>query len=85
MVLSPFNDVLGFVIALEGLVGLCQQFFLALAADGVGDRKGVILYFLDPHKPPAPGANDFQKHGSPPFFGHKKAPRISPRRSLHAG
>jgi hypothetical protein len=36
MALSPFSDVLGFVIALEGFVSLCQQFFLALAADGVG-------------------------------------------------
>jgi hypothetical protein len=73
MVFSPFSDVLGFVIVLEGLVGLCQQFFLALAADGVGDGKGGILDLLDPHKPPTPTANDFQKHGSPPFFGHKKS------------
>jgi hypothetical protein len=72
MVLSPFSDVLGFVITLEGLVGLCQQFFLALAADGVRDGKGGVLDFLDPHKLPAPTANDFQKHGSPPFFWHKK-------------
>jgi hypothetical protein len=73
MVLSPFSDVLGFVIALKGLVSLRQQFFLALAADGVGDGEGNILDFLDPHEPPAPTANDFQKHGSPPFFGQKKS------------
>jgi hypothetical protein len=72
MVLSPFSVLLGFVIVLEGVFSLCQQFFLALAADGVGDGKGGVLDFLDTHKPPAPGANDFQNHGSPPFFGHKK-------------
>jgi hypothetical protein len=73
MVLSPFSDVLGFVIELDGFISLCQHSFLALAADGVGDGKGGILDFLDPHKPPAPTANDFQKHGSPPFFGQKKS------------
>jgi len=75
MALSPFSDVLGFVVALEGLVCLCQQFFLALAADGVGDREGGILHLLDPHEFPTPRTNDFQKHGSPPFSGRKKSPQ----------
>jgi hypothetical protein len=82
MVLSPFSDVLGFVIALEGLVGLCQQFLFALAADGVGDGEGGILHLLDPHEFPTPRTNDFQKHGSPPFYGHKKAPRGNPLEAL---
>jgi hypothetical protein len=73
MVLSPFSDLLGFVIAPEGFISLCQQFFLALAADGVGDGEGGILDFLDPHESPTPRTDDFQKHGSPPFFGHKKS------------
>jgi hypothetical protein len=81
MVLSPFSDLLGFVMALEGLFGLCQQFLFALAADGVGDGEGGIFHLLDPHEFPAPCANDFQKHGSPPFSGHKKSPqRKSPWR-----
>jgi hypothetical protein len=73
MALSPFNHLMGFVIAPEGFISLCQQFFLALAANGVGDGKGFILDFLDPHESPTPTANDFQKHGSPPFSGHKKS------------
>jgi hypothetical protein len=82
MVLSPFSDVLGFVIALEGFFRLCQQFFLALAADGVGNGEGGTLDLLDPHEFPTPRTNDFQKHGSPPFSGRKKAPRGNPLEAL---
>jgi hypothetical protein len=62
MLLSPFNDVLVFMILLERLIRLCQQFLLALAANPVGDGEGGILGLFDPHELPAPRANDFEIH-----------------------
>jgi hypothetical protein len=71
MGLTPFDGFMVFAILLEGLVGLCQRLFLALAADPVGDRE---FWYprnasgFDAKELPAPRTNDFEIHGFTSFL-----------------
>jgi hypothetical protein len=68
IVLSPFNDVLVFVVAMDRLIRLCQHLLFALAANPMGDREGSVLRLFDPDELPAPRANDFEIHGFTSFL-----------------